>query len=365
MRGEIMNRLNPFPMVSACCGLAALVAVLPAQRGDTKQDPTRTDRNAPHPAVHFVALDDMLGADVVMRANAEERREAREEGEKPKGDKGEIEDLVVGSDGVIRWAILDVGGFLGIGEKSVAVPIAALDCRPKGTHEATVTVAATEKQLKALKEFDVDEAEKGDLAAALRASEASWKASGLPAEGALKRDGTDGNDTGITRRDGHEVRKDTSGGTDHAEGRPMPATGGEPKAVVRASKIDDWKVRASDGDLGSISKVFVAVDEHPCVGCVVVKVDTPGIGSTEFLVPYRALTRSKHDDDWVWTVAKTKAEVQSGVKYTKPAQGVFDADSWHRADEFFGVRHDGVDDDHTGTKRDGTLGGRKDGGNGR
>lgn len=341
----------------ALCGLAAFTTVLAAQepvRRDTTPPPG-TDR-ATARAMHFVALDEFLGADVKMRANAEERREAREEGEKADRPEGEIDDLVIGPDGKIRWAVVDVGGFLGIGEKSVAVPISALDCQPKDQDEALVTVSATEKQLKALPEFDLDDAEKSGLRSVLQAAEASWSARGLPADADMKRDQaerTGGESTGgNTRREGREGVVEGERQDEKLTRRPetgaAPATSHATGDFVRASKIDDWKVRASDGELGSISKVFVSVDRQPTIGYVVVAVDTPGLGSTDYLMPYGALTRAKHDDDWVWTVAKSKADIQSGVKYEKPAQGVLNVETGRQADEFFGVKHDRTMRDHDG-----------------
>src|SRR5688572_12011672 len=54
---------------------------------------------------------------------------------------GKVEDLAVDSDrGVIAYVILDVGGFLGVGGKHVAVPIQALNLEHKaGTAEARDT----------------------------------------------------------------------------------------------------------------------------------------------------------------------------------------------------------------------------------
>lgn len=45
---------------------------------------------------------------------------------------GEIEDLVVNSDGRVAAAVIEVGGFLGIGEKNVLVNFDALKMRMEG-----------------------------------------------------------------------------------------------------------------------------------------------------------------------------------------------------------------------------------------
>lgn len=56
---------------------------------------------------------------------------------------GEIQDLVIGSDNKINEAIVEVGGFLGIGAKFVAVEIAQL--KPSGQKNGYVTALTAEE----------------------------------------------------------------------------------------------------------------------------------------------------------------------------------------------------------------------------
>jgi len=44
---------------------------------------------------------------------------------------GDVEDLVLKRRGVVKRAILSVGGFLGVGDRLVAVPFKALNLKPK------------------------------------------------------------------------------------------------------------------------------------------------------------------------------------------------------------------------------------------
>jgi putative membrane protein len=85
-----------------------------------------------------VSIEELLGASVV---NAE-------------GDEvAEIEDVVIGQ-GDQYFAILSVGGFLGIGDKKVAVP---LDQLQLGEDEAYLMSAETEEQLEQLPEYDEEQ----------------------------------------------------------------------------------------------------------------------------------------------------------------------------------------------------------------
>ena len=62
---------------------------------------------------------------------------------------GELDDILMGSDGTSMAASLDVGGFLGIGERDVAVPVTDLTPSDDG-----FTVNLSREQLEALPEFD-------------------------------------------------------------------------------------------------------------------------------------------------------------------------------------------------------------------
>jgi len=66
---------------------------------------------------------------------------------------GEIGDVLLTSDNKVEGFILDVGGFLGIGEKQVAVSPENLDILADADGELTVFTPFTEEQLEAQKEY--------------------------------------------------------------------------------------------------------------------------------------------------------------------------------------------------------------------
>ena len=61
---------------------------------------------------------------------------------------GTISDLVFQKSGKVQAAIVGVGGFLGIGEKEVAVPFADLQFSTQGGHRV-ITLSATKEALEA------------------------------------------------------------------------------------------------------------------------------------------------------------------------------------------------------------------------
>jgi sporulation protein YlmC with PRC-barrel domain len=73
---------------------------------------------------------------------------------------GEVSDLILQEDGKTRAAIVDVGGFLGLGEKTVAIPFEEIKV-VRGTEEGAeskLAVALTKDQLEGLPEVRTDSA---------------------------------------------------------------------------------------------------------------------------------------------------------------------------------------------------------------
>jgi hypothetical protein len=68
-------------------------------------------------------------------------------------DMGRLVDLVVDRDGRPRAAIIDFGGFLGVGSRKIAVDWAALTFSPTDQKGNVITVELTRDQVKAAPEF--------------------------------------------------------------------------------------------------------------------------------------------------------------------------------------------------------------------
>ena len=68
---------------------------------------------------------------------------------------GEIDDLVIGNDGNIQAVVVGVGGFLGVGQKDVAVPFTALHIARKADSASIdkITVSYSKDELKNAPKF--------------------------------------------------------------------------------------------------------------------------------------------------------------------------------------------------------------------
>ncbi|MEP9350034.1 PRC-barrel domain-containing protein [Xanthobacter sp. KR7-225] len=88
---------------------------------------------------------------------------------------GEINDVVVARDGRVIGAVIGVGGFLGIGEKDVAVPFQQVEMVRNSDNDAHAVVRRTKDELKAAPTFKEYEASKSDAAARTPAQPATTR----------------------------------------------------------------------------------------------------------------------------------------------------------------------------------------------
>ena len=86
-------------------------------------------------------------------------------------DIGEINDLIVGDDGMVEAVLVDIGGFLGIGEKTVAFDMDALKVRmEEGTSDRFLVVNASSQMLDEAAGFEAIRAEMADVMAETEAA---------------------------------------------------------------------------------------------------------------------------------------------------------------------------------------------------
>jgi hypothetical protein len=66
---------------------------------------------------------------------------------------GRIVDVIVDRDGRVRAAVIDFGGFLGVGSRKIAVDWSALHFPPPGQPNAKISLDLTRDQVKAAPEY--------------------------------------------------------------------------------------------------------------------------------------------------------------------------------------------------------------------
>lgn len=66
---------------------------------------------------------------------------------------GEVEDLIIASNGSVSAVVMGVGGFLGLGEKKVAMPFSAVRAAKGDNNTLKIVIEGTAEGLKALPSF--------------------------------------------------------------------------------------------------------------------------------------------------------------------------------------------------------------------
>lgn len=178
----------------AAAALLALMAA-PAAAADQK---TETDANSWGP-MEFLASD-LLDMDLYARQEGEDLGpidrwllDAEDDGQpflidqstlEEWDDVGEIEDLVVTPDGRVDSVVVEVGGFLGIGEKRVGLPMDQIRfLRDSNTGERYVVYGGKVDNLESLPEFEDRERLRGQAEqAAATTAEPEGDEAGLPRE---------------------------------------------------------------------------------------------------------------------------------------------------------------------------------------
>ena len=118
------------------------------------QDLTQTDPLAPAPADTMAATDEVyIGAqaseeDLASNWMGKTLYNGADE------NLGSINDILIGSNGEIRAVIVGVGGFLGIGQKDVAVNFAAIEPRTDEDGNIELYLNATQEQLENAPDFE-------------------------------------------------------------------------------------------------------------------------------------------------------------------------------------------------------------------
>ncbi len=112
----------------------------PAQAPSATDHPAAAPPNVP-PAVTILNSHDVegiLGREVLSAANE---------------NMGRVVDVIVDRAGRVRAAIIDFGGFLGVGSRKIAVDWNALEFPPPGQSDAKITLELTRDQVNAAPEY--------------------------------------------------------------------------------------------------------------------------------------------------------------------------------------------------------------------
>lgn len=139
----------------ATTAIATLVATGAFAQATTTQEPattppaagTQTDAAAPEAPAQKVEIEGHLASKLIgMRVYNSTSPDAE--------NIGEVKDIIIGKDGKAQQVVVGVGGFLGIGDKDVALDYAKLEWAQRDGDMWLVAEGQTKEQLEAQPEFD-------------------------------------------------------------------------------------------------------------------------------------------------------------------------------------------------------------------
>jgi len=132
------------PLVLAVSAVGQAVAEDEPQAKPSAKPPAAAEEHAPPPSVTIIGAKDaygVLGLDVRSPTNE---------------DMGHIVDVIVDRTGTVRAAVIDFGGFLGVGSRKIVVDWNALHFGRIAKNGDAVTLELTKAQVAAAPEYKED-----------------------------------------------------------------------------------------------------------------------------------------------------------------------------------------------------------------
>ncbi|WP_180898246.1 PRC-barrel domain-containing protein [Martelella soudanensis] len=235
---------------------------------------------------------------------------------------GDVADIVMNTDGSANAAVIGVGGFLGIGEKKVAISFDRLSWQP-GDNGAWLSIDATREELESAPEFKSDD-------------ENLMKVGRAPApEGTMADGATDlantagtaldqaGNATGDAMND---MAENVDNAGDAMQNDGMMATAENPMlegmsevdtASISYDELEGAPVLGADGDsVGEISDIIVYGDNNENVFVVDVG-GFLGIGEKPVAISAETATVMSDGDSYVIQTRYDRATLENQPEYTE------------------------------------------------
>lgn len=279
-----MKNAIPFFCVAS---LVAFPSAAQERKGDARM-PDERQANEQTPR-SYERIETLIGAEVHLMAGP------GEPGNEDIGADatGEIEDLIVLPDGRIDWAVVKNDG------RQVLVPAKKLRWNDaEDLFQASVSTA----ELQGKPEFDLAAAKRSGICDAIESVETAWGMS--------------------TRKEAREAS--TRKGMQRFHETKLQVAH---HAVTCGSEIDELELFGMAEEFGGVTKTFVDPHNMRVDLVVVSRGGLGGIGGTDYLMPYAALTlchepleegADYQDAEQMLCVAKTVKELESAPEYDEP-----------------------------------------------
>jgi len=218
---------------------------------------------------------------------------------------GEINDLIIGDDGRVKAVIVGVGGFLGMGEKNVAVAYEDLKWTNTGGNQTpTAYVMASKETLKSAPSFDTNAADMANAGNGNSTSTSSTTAANTTS------DTTNSSSTGTTST-GTSANNSSSGGDQQ---NLTPAK----DSMLSADNLTNRTVYSADNqNIGEVGDVLLKKDGT--IAAVVLDVGGfLGIGEKPVAIAFNDLKVMADQSNNLYLYTKfTKNQLESAPTFNK------------------------------------------------
>jgi predicted outer membrane protein/sporulation protein YlmC with PRC-barrel domain len=239
---------------------------------------------------------------------------------------GEVSDLVLQEDGETRAALIDVGGFLGVGEKEVAIPFNEIEISQPAEDggEPRLTIAMTKEELEALPAF-----ERPTMGEETAATEGMATSEEPAADMSAEQPATTEEQTATTEQPAAEEEQPATAEQETATAE-QPATGEEAvteqpietaQGLTAEELIGTAVYGSDDQSLGEINDVVF--EQGGQIEAVVIDVGGfLGIGEKPVAIEFDALNVQKNENgDVNLVVNATQEQLEAAPTYEEaPAQ---------------------------------------------
>lgn len=281
----------------------ATVAVT-AQDSPAPAKPTMPEHaSQQEPTGTYTSTSRILGAKIKLSPDAEAKAAAARKGEKADPPTATATEwLIDAHDGAVKYAVVSIGGFLGMGDKTVLVPVGDLRWN-QATEQFQLDW--TQQQLEARTPFDLSKASTTGLDSAAKAAVA------MSPGGERAQAGTVEAASKVGKVAGTQFLTANS-------------------RLCKATELAALPVHTGTEEFGKVQDLIIDRGQHRVVLAVVRHGSTLGMGGTSYLVPFTTLTPCTKSGDegrdpaLFCAATLTTEQLSKGVVYEQPKNGVID-----------------------------------------
>lgn len=234
---------------------------------------------------------------------------------------GDVNDIVFSTEGSVKAVIAGIGGFLGIGEKEVAISIDQLNWRTGPDGERWLVGDLSKEQLEEAPEFDRDILTERQQAMVDPDREADAENNAADADTETADADTE-NQTADTENQTADADNQTADATEETEREFVPIM----DATFEADNLIGMDVHGAQGeDIGEVGDVLISSDGK--VEAVIIDVGGfLGIGEKQVAVSLQNMMVSRADGAFDWSVAKVNLTEEELEKHTEFSRSEYESD---------------------------------------